>query len=115
VGVDIDPYAVKTAGENALLNGVDGRFKALTGDFLTDRALRRKAGNYDIAFSNIVADVIIPLMPVLLPDVCNGAVWIVSGIIENRLDDVLYEAEDAGLTVKTVQVEDGWAAVQFSR
>ena len=113
VGVDIDPYAVRTAKENAMLNGVDGRFAALAGDYLTDNPVRDTAGEFDVAFSNIVADIIIPLVPVITPRLKDGAQWITSGIIEHRLDDVLSAAEDAGLTAKTVRVEDGWAAVVF--
>ena len=113
VGVDIDPYAVRTAKENAGLNGVDGRFTAFAGDYLTDNSVRESAGAFDVAFSNIVADIIIPLVPVMTPWLKDGTQWITSGIIEHRLDDVLSVAENAGLTAKTVRVEDGWAAVVF--
>ncbi|MCL1807296.1 MAG: 50S ribosomal protein L11 methyltransferase [Oscillospiraceae bacterium] len=110
VGVDIDPYAARTAGENAKLNGVEGRFTALAGDYLNDETLRRSAGQAGVVFSNIVADVIIPLVPVIAP---SGALWIASGIIEGRLDEVLSAAEEDGLAARRVRVEDGWAAVQF--
>jgi ribosomal protein L11 methyltransferase len=113
VGVDIDPYAVRTAKENALLNGADDRFTSLAGDYLTDGSIRESAGVFDAAFSNIVADIIIPLAPILSPMLKSGVLWTASGIIEHRLDDVLTAAEGAGLTAKTVRVEDGWAAVVF--
>jgi ribosomal protein L11 methyltransferase len=109
-GADIDPYAVRTAEENARLNGVEARFSAFCGDYLNDKSLRRSAGGFDIVFSNIIADVIIPLVPVLAP---SGAIWIASGIIEHRLDDVLSEAEGAGLQAQAVRIEDGWCGVTF--
>jgi ribosomal protein L11 methyltransferase len=111
VGVDIDPYATRTAGENARLNHVDPRFTTFTGDMMSNDSLREMAADFDVIFSNIVADVIIPLAPVLAP---SGAVWIASGIIEHRLDDVLRAAEEEGLSARCVRVEDGWAAVLFS-
>jgi ribosomal protein L11 methyltransferase len=113
VGVDIDPYAVRTAGENARLNGMDGRFSVFAGDYLTDSSVRSSAGGFNLVFSNIVADVIIPLASVLAPAVQGGAVWVASGIIGHRLDDVLSAAEESGLTARTVRVEDSWAAVVF--
>jgi ribosomal protein L11 methyltransferase len=113
VGVDIDPYAVRTAAENARLNGVDGRFSAVTGDYLTDSAVRDCAGGFDVVFSNIIADIIIPLAPILASRLQNGALWVSSGIIEHRLDDVLSAAENAGLAAQTVRVEDSWGAIQL--
>ena len=111
-GVDIDPNAARTAEANARLNGVEGRFAARAGDFLTDRALRDSVKPFDVVFSNIIADVIIPLVPVLAP---SGALWVASGVIENRLDDVLTAAEDCGLCIRSVRTESGWAAVMFGR
>jgi ribosomal protein L11 methyltransferase len=115
VGVDIDPYAVRTAKANALLNGEEGRFAAFTGDYLNDSGARSSAGGFDIVFSNIVADVIIPLVSVLAPNIGPDSTLVASGIIEHRLDDVLSAAEGAGLDARTVRVEDGWAAVVFQR
>ena len=110
VGVDIDPHAARTATENARLNGVEGRFEALAGDFVTDPAPRGSLDTFDIVFSNIIADVIIPLAPILAP---SGALWVASGIIESRLDGVLAVAEECGLSVRNVRTESGWAAVMF--
>jgi ribosomal protein L11 methyltransferase len=107
-GVDIDPYAVRTATENAVLNGVDGRFTARAEDFLADGS----ANGYDFVFSNIIADVIIPLTPIIAR---SGAVWMASGIIEHRLDDVLNAAEDAGLELLEMRIEDGWSAVVLAK
>jgi ribosomal protein L11 methyltransferase len=108
VGVDVDPYAVRTAEGNARLNGVEDRFSARAEDFLATGS----AEGFDIVFSNIIADIIIPLVPVIAP---SCAIWIASGIIEHRLDDVLSAAESAGLTAQTENTEDGWSAVLFTK
>jgi ribosomal protein L11 methyltransferase len=104
LGVDIDPYAVRTAEENAKLNGVEDRFTARAEDFIKGGS----AEGFDLVFSNIIADVIIPLAPVIAP---SDVIWVASGIIEHRLDDVLNAAESAGFNAHSVRIEDGWAAV----
>ncbi|MDR0324770.1 MAG: 50S ribosomal protein L11 methyltransferase [Oscillospiraceae bacterium] len=114
VGVDIDPHAARIAEKNARLNGVEARFTTFAGDFISDDSLRESAGGFDIVFSNIIADIIIMLAPVIAPSMTDGALWVASGIIEGRLDDVLSAANAAGLTTQCVRVEDGWAAVQFA-
>ncbi|MCL2002438.1 MAG: 50S ribosomal protein L11 methyltransferase [Oscillospiraceae bacterium] len=108
VGVDIDAYAVRTALENALLNGMESKFTAYAEDFLTSGSV----DGFDIIFSNIIADAIIPLVPIVAP---AGSIWVASGIIEHRLDEVLSIAEAAGLNAPVIRIEDGWAAVLFSQ
>lgn len=82
-GVDIDETAVCTANENAAVNHVDGRFYAVTGD-LVDKVDQK----YEIVVANIVADAIIALSASVSRFMTDDAVYIVSGIIDTRADDV---------------------------
>jgi ribosomal protein L11 methyltransferase len=105
-GTDIDRYAVRTAIANAVLNGVEDRYEAEAGDFLDGGS----AEGFDLVFSNIIADVIIPLVPIISK---SKALWVASGIIEHRLDEILDAAEGHMMDVRAVRVEDGWAAVML--
>lgn len=88
-GVDIDATAVKVANENALLNNADQAFEAVCGD-LTDKV----EGKYDIVVANIVADAIIFLSKNVKEFMKENGVYIVSGIIDIRLDDVKNAVSD---------------------
>ena len=83
-GVDIDPVAVRTAGENAALNGVQDKLTVLMGD-LSDKA----SGKYDIITANIVANAILSLAPAVPGLMAEGATFIASGIIDSRKDEVI--------------------------
>ncbi|MDR1692249.1 MAG: 50S ribosomal protein L11 methyltransferase [Oscillospiraceae bacterium] len=112
VGIDIDPGASVTAKENAVLNGLEDRYIAFPGDFLSGEfPLSDK--QYDIVFTNIVADVIIPLAPLIPGILAPDGAWIVSGVIGQRLGDVLSAAKNAGFSAETTRLRDGWAAVCF--
>ena len=82
-GVDIDETAVRTANENAAFNHVDDRFTAIAGD-LVDKV----QGSYDIVVANIVADAIIALSASVKAFMKPDSVYIVSGIIDTRADDM---------------------------
>lgn len=84
LGVDIDQMAVKTAEENAQINGVSDRFKAVCGN-LTDKV----SGKYDVIAANIVADAIIMLSSGVKNFMKENTVYIMSGIIDTRRDDVV--------------------------
>ena len=83
VGVDIDEKAVETARENAAVNGVDDRYTAIHGSF-TDKV----EGKYDIVLANIVADAILFLSRGVADFMKKDAVYIVSGIIDTRAEEV---------------------------
>ena len=82
-GVDIDELAVRTANENAAVNHVEDKFTAIAGD-LVDKV----DGKYDIVVANIVADAIIALSASVSEFMKEDSVYIVSGIIDTRADDV---------------------------
>lgn len=113
-GVDIDPKAEDIARENAAFNDLHGdRFSAVTGDVIGDRsAMERLAqGGYDIVLANIVADVIIPLAPVVPHFLRPNAQFICSGILDRRLDEVRSAIEAAGLEVAAVRTQEDWCQI----
>ena len=105
-GVDIDPVAVRTAGENAALNGVQDKLTVLVGD-LSDKA----SGKYDIITANIVANAILSLAPAVPGLMAEGATFIASGIIDSRRDEVIAGLEKAGLAVVEVKEKRGWECI----
>ena len=105
-GVDIDPVAVRTAGENAALNGVADKLTVLVGD-LSDKA----SGKYDIITANIVANAIMSLAPAVPGLMADNGVFIASGIIDSRKDEVLAALKAAGLAVQEVKEKRGWECI----
>ena len=105
-GVDIDPVAVRTAGENAALNGVQDKLTVLVGD-LSDKA----SGKYDIITANIVANAILSLAPAVPGLMAEGAAFIASGIIDSRKDEVIAGLEKAGLAIVEVKEKRGWECI----
>lgn len=89
-GVDIDEVAVRTANENAAVNHVQDKFTAIAGD-LVDKV----DGKYDIVVANIVADAIIALSASVKDFMTDDAVYITSGIIDTRADDVKNAIRDS--------------------
>ena len=117
-GVDIDPKAVSVAYENAAMNGIGaGRYTVRAGDVLSDRALAAELAQkrYQLVLANIVADVIIPLsaqVPGLLEP---GGMFLCSGIIDTRADEVRAALVSHGLRVTEKKERDGWVAFAATR
>ncbi len=105
VGVDIDALAVKTAKENAARNGVDDRFEAVLGN-LTEKI----EGTYDVVVANIVADVIIDLNTKIKRYLKKDSVYIMSGIINSRAEDVK-QSLSSDFVIEREQEENGWTAL----
>lgn len=115
VAVDIDPVAAKTAVENAEANGIDIMdYTVYTGDVLTDAQLREAVAKrkYDIVLANIVANVIIALAPLVPKLMHKDSVFISSGIIEDRLDDVVAALCENGLEVTRILSGGDWRALE---
>lgn len=102
VGVDIDALAVKTARENAVLNKVEDRFEAFCGN-LTDKV----QGKYDVVVANIVADAIIMLSESAYNFMTSKSVYIVSGIIDSRVDEVR-DALSKNFSIINEITDKGW-------
>ena len=112
--VDIDPMAVEVAYSNLALNGLPREiYHGYDGDITTDKALCAKLAEnkYEIVLANIVADVIIALSKFVKAFMKPDGVFICSGIIIDRKDEVVSALENAGLKVKEVRTMGEWAAM----
>ena len=107
---DVDEKAVDIAYENAALNGVDrSRYTVLAGDVLGDSGFQKELGSgYDVVAANIVADVIIALAPNVHHLIKKEGVFICSGIIDTRAEEVRSALEDSGLLVLEANALEGW-------
>lgn len=115
-GVDIDKNAVAVAAENALINGVSERFECRFGNVLTDERLDEAiGGGYDLICANIMADVHIEMKGIYIDKLKVGGKLILSGIIDNRADEVREVFETAGLKLFGAEEENGWLALGFSK
>lgn len=106
IGCDIDEVAVKVAGENAALNGVQDRIAFHQGD-LTSQV----EGSFQIICANIVADVIIRLSEDAGRYLAKDGIFITSGIIDTREQDVLNALEQNGFQVIERRTSGGWVAL----
>ena len=104
LGIDIDALAVKTAIENGQLNGLTApKYEIRLGDLARD-----VDGKYPVIAANIVADAIIMLSPAIPNLLAEGGVYIVSGIIDTREQDVLTALADCGFAVVERYEHGGW-------
>lgn len=111
--VDIDLKAVDVARENGALNGIGhDRYQLLEGDLLSDEALFSELlkDKYQVVLANIVADVIVPLCEPATRLLEPGGVFICSGIIEERSDDVKTALEKTGYTILERKEKNGWVS-----
>ena len=114
-GVDIDPKAVDVAYENAALNDIDrDRCRFLAGNVLADQGLVQTLAQEraQLVLANIVADVIIPLAPMVSQLMDPQGTFLCSGIIDTRGDEVAAALEAAGLAVTGRREKNGWIALE---
>ena len=111
-GVDIDPKAVDVAYENAAMNGIGkDTYTVKVGNVLTDEAMRAElGGGYQIVLANIVADVIIGLAPMVRSMLAPGGLFLCSGIIDTRAEEVADKLRTAGLEIAETHSAEGWFA-----
>lgn len=105
-GCDIDQLAVEVARRNAELNGLQEKTGYAAGDLLSV-----VDGQYPIVVANIVADVILTLLKDLRKVLLPGGLFVASGIIDDRKDELIAAIEKAGLTIETIEEERGWVAI----
>ena len=118
IGVDIDPKAADVAFENAALNGVGpDRLSVYAGDVLSDKKLaaRLEPRQNRVVLANIVADVIIPLSATAGRFMTDGGVFLTSGIIDGRQEEVKAALEHNGFAVVSHLERGGWHAFQAVR
>ena len=116
VAVDIEENAAVTAKENAVKNHIStGKYRTYFGNILTDEKLADEIDDkYDIIAANIVADVLIAMKDSFRRYLRDGGILIVSGIIEERMDEVIDALISAGFKDPKPEVREGWAAVKFT-
>ncbi len=110
VAVDLDPVAVRVAGENVRRNGLEDAIVVMEGDLA-----RGVSGRFSFACANILADAVISLAPGLYPLLAPGGRFLASGIIREREGDVLTKCQAAGYTLKDRETEGEWVALLMER
>ncbi len=114
VGTDLDPCAVEAVRENMEANSIAPEcFEMMIGNIITNKTVQDKVGykKYDIVVANILADVLVPLTPVIVNQLKPGGVYITSGIIDNKEQTVRSAVEAAGLEVVEVTYQGEWVSV----
>lgn len=113
VAVDIDPIVEDVVRENAELNGIGGEYTVFTGNVLADGEAKERvaAEKYDLVLANIVASVIIPLVPFARQIVGENGLFVTSGIISDREQEVCEALGKNGFEVQCVKHRDDWVAI----
>ncbi|MBQ9611422.1 MAG: 50S ribosomal protein L11 methyltransferase [Lachnospiraceae bacterium] len=114
VGTDLDPCAIPAVEENLEANGVSaGRMEMILGNLISDSETQERVGKeqYDIVVANILADVLIPLAPAAADALKPGGVFITSGIVEGREEDVAAAMKEQGLDILSVTSQGEWRCV----
>ena len=114
VGTDLDPCAIDATRENMQVNGItEDRYEVMIGNIIDDKAVQDKVGyeKYDIVAANILADVLVPLTPVIVNQLKPGGIYIASGIIDDKEETVVNAVKAAGLEVLEVNYQGEWVSV----
>lgn len=114
MGTDLDPCALTATYENMDVNGIDkADFDVLIGNIITEKDVQEQVGfeKYDIVLANILAEVLVPLTPVIVNHMKKGALYITSGIINIREEMVKKAITDAGLTILEITYQGEWLSI----
>ena len=114
LGTDLDPCAIDACLENMEANGIDPKgFKVMIGNIITEKSVQDEVGyeKYDIVVANILADVLKPLTPVITGMLKKGGVYITSGIINTKEEEVKAFIEAAGLKILSIDHQGEWVGM----
>lgn len=114
VGTDLDPCAIPAVADNKEANDIkDETFDVLIGNIIDDKEVQDTVGyeKYDIVTANILADVLVPLTPVIVNQMKKGAYYITSGILDVKEEVVVKAVKDAGLQLVEVTHQGEWVSV----
>ena len=114
VGTDLDPCAIDATYENMDNNGISrDQYEVMIGNIIDDKEVQDKVGyeKYDIVAANILADVLVPLTPVIIHQLKKGGIYITSGIIDDKEETVVEAVKKAGLEVLEVTYQGEWVSV----
>lgn len=113
-GTDLDPCAITAVKENMEVNGVEeDKYTVMLGNIIDDKAVQEAVGyeKYDMVVANILAEVLVPLTPVILAQMKPGALYITSGIIDDKEETVVKAVKAVGLEVLEVNHQGEWVSV----
>ncbi len=114
VGTDLDPCAIDAVAQNCESNNISNEnFELIIGNIITDKDIQNKVGFdcYDIVVANILADVLVPLTPVIVNQLKKGGIYITSGIIDDKEQTVVDAVKASGLEVLEVTYQGEWVSV----
>lgn len=114
VGTDLDPDCMISTHDNMEVNHLDQNLGTFyVGNLIDDEVLQEKVGTecYDIAVANILADVIIPMAPVIFSRLKCGGYFITSGIIDFKEQEVKEAIEKAGLEIVEINHQGEWVNI----
>ena len=114
VGTDLDPCAIGATHENMETNGITKeQYEVMIGNIIDDKEIQDTVGyeKYDIVAANILADVLVPLTPVIVNQMKPGGIYITSGILDVKEDLVVATCKEAGLEVIEVTHQGEWVSV----
>ncbi len=114
VGTDLDPCAIDAVRENMEVNNISSTcFEVMIGNIITDSDVQDKIGyeKYDIVVANILADVLVPLTPVVKKHIKKGGIYITSGIIDNKEQTVRDAVEASGFEIIEVTYQGEWVSI----
>ena len=114
VGTDLDPCAVEAVAQNCESNGIDtAKFEMMIGNIITEKEVQDRVGYecYDIVVAIILADVLVPLTPVIVNQLKPGGIYITSGIIDDKEQTVVDAVKNAGLELVEVTYQGEWVSV----
>lgn len=114
VGTDLDPCAIDATHENMEVNGIGrDQYEVMIGNIIDDPAVQDAVGyeKYDIVAANILADVLVPLTPVIIGQLKHGGIYVTSGIIDDKEQTVVDAVKAAGLEVLEVNHQGEWVSV----
>lgn len=113
-GTDLDPCAISAAVENREVNGIgEEQFQVMAGNIMEEETVKETAGyeKYHMVVANILAEVLLPLTPVVVKHMKKGGIYITSGIIEEKEDAVVNAVKEAGLELLEVTRQGEWVSV----
>ena len=117
IACDIEENAMTATAENMLLNNIsEDKWSTILGDLITNEAVRNtieSTSPYDLIVANIVADVLMPMLPYLKSWLKPDGRIIISGIIDTRADEVLQAYENGGMTLCATRRDAGWVMYEF--
>ena len=114
VGTDLDPCAISATKENLEANDIpEGSMDVMIGNIIDDPGVQEQVGfeKYDIVAANILAEVLVPLTPVICHQLKKGGIYITSGIIDDKEETVVNAVKAAGLEVLEVTHQGEWVSV----